>query len=55
MAGRNRLEVALVVNRMLDELEKESPLTCGILVARMYLGYEVKEIAERFGCEAAHL
>jgi RNA polymerase sigma factor (TIGR02999 family) len=49
MAGRNRLEVALAVNQLLDELEKESPLTCGILVARMYLGYEVKEIAERFG------
>lgn len=49
MAGRNRLEVALAVNQLLDELEKELCLTCGILVARMYLGYEVKEIAENFG------
>ncbi|MGC2695642.1 MAG: ECF-type sigma factor [Candidatus Angelobacter sp.] len=48
MVGRNRLEVALAVNRLLDELEKESPVICAIVVARMYLGYEIKEIAERF-------
>ncbi|HEU4413959.1 MAG TPA: sigma-70 family RNA polymerase sigma factor [Candidatus Angelobacter sp.] len=49
MAGRNRLEVALVVNSLLDELEKDAPVRCAILVAKMYLGYEVQEIAERFG------
>lgn len=49
MAGRNRLEVALVVNSLLDELERETPVRCSILVAKMYLGYEVQEIAERFG------
>lgn len=49
MAGRNRLEVRLTVDRLLDELEKESPTTCGILVAKIYFGYEVKEITEKFG------
>ena len=43
MAGRNRLESGVVVDRLLDELEKESPRTCGILVARMYLGHEVQK------------
>ena len=49
MAGRNRLEVAVAVNQQLDELEKEAPLTHRILLARMYLGFDVKEIAEEFG------
>ncbi len=49
MAGRNRQEVILAVDQMLDELGKESPLTFRILVARMYVGYEVKEIAEKYG------
>jgi RNA polymerase sigma factor (TIGR02999 family) len=48
MAGRNRLEVRLAVDRLLDELEKESPTACGILVAKLYFGYEVKEIMESF-------
>ncbi|HLJ27039.1 MAG TPA: ECF-type sigma factor [Candidatus Angelobacter sp.] len=48
MAGRNRLEVRLAVDRLLDELEKESPTTCGILVAKTYFGYEVKEIMKNF-------
>ncbi|HEV3041247.1 MAG TPA: sigma-70 family RNA polymerase sigma factor [Candidatus Angelobacter sp.] len=48
MAGRNRLEVRLAVDRLLDELEKESPTTCSILVARIYFGYEVKEIVKNF-------
>lgn len=49
MAGRTRLEVRLAVDRLLDELEKESPTTCGILVAKVYFGYDVKEITEHFG------
>jgi len=49
MAGRTRLEVRLVVDRLLDELEKESPTTCGIVVARIYFGYTVKEIMEQCG------
>ena len=48
MAGRNRLEVRLAVDRLLDELEKESPTTCGILVAKIYFGFEVKEIMKNF-------
>jgi RNA polymerase sigma factor (TIGR02999 family) len=48
-AGRNRLEVRLEVDRLLDELEKEAPTTCGILVAKIYFGFEVKEIMENFG------
>jgi RNA polymerase sigma factor (TIGR02999 family) len=49
MAGRNRLEVRLTVDRLLDELEKESPETCSVLVAKIYFGYEVKEITEKLG------
>lgn len=48
MAGRSRLEVRLAIDQLLDELEKESPTTCGILVAQAYFGYEVKEIMEKF-------
>ena len=48
MAGRNRLEVRLAVDRLVDELEKEQPITCSILVARTYFGYEVKEIVKNF-------
>ena len=48
MVGRSRLEVRLAVDRMLDELEKEDPITCGILVAKTYFGYEVKEIMKMY-------
>jgi len=48
MAGRNRLEVRLAVDSLLDELEKESATACGILVAQLYFGYDVKEIVENF-------
>lgn len=48
MAKRNRMEVRLAVDCLIDELEKEEPMTCAILVARIYMGYEVKEIAEIF-------
>lgn len=48
MAGRNRLEVCLAIDELLDELEKVSPITCGILVAKVYFGYEVKEIMKNF-------
>lgn len=49
MAGRTRLDVRLAVDGLLDEMEKESPATCSILVAKLYFGYEVKEIAENMG------
>jgi DNA-directed RNA polymerase specialized sigma24 family protein len=32
----------------LDDLEKELPTTCGILVAKIYFGFEVKEIMKNF-------
>jgi len=48
LAGRNRLEVRLEVDRLLDELEKQSPTTCGILVAKIYFGFDVEEIMEHF-------
>jgi RNA polymerase sigma factor (TIGR02999 family) len=46
MAGRNRMEVRLAIDQLLDELERESPVICTTLVAKLYFGYEVKEIAE---------
>lgn len=49
MAGRTRLDVRLAVDGLLDELEKESPATCSVLTAKLYFGYEVKEIAENLG------
>jgi RNA polymerase sigma factor (TIGR02999 family) len=48
LAGRNRLEVREAVDGLLDELEKESPVTCNILVARIYFGFDVKEIMKSF-------
>jgi RNA polymerase sigma factor (TIGR02999 family) len=48
MAGRTRLDVRLAVDRLLDEMEKELPTTCGIFVAQTYFGYEVKEIMKNF-------
>ena len=48
MAGRNRMEVRLAVDRLLDELEKEAPMACAVLVAKIYIGYDVKEIAKTF-------
>lgn len=46
MAGRNRMEVRLAVDRLLDELEKEKPMICAVMVAKGYLGYEDKEIVK---------
>ena len=48
MAGRNRLEVVLTINRLMDELELEQPDTFKVVVARMYVGYDMKEIAEMY-------
>jgi RNA polymerase sigma factor (TIGR02999 family) len=49
LAGHTRLEVRLAVDQLLDELEKESSTRCGIVVARIYFGYTVKEITENCG------
>jgi RNA polymerase sigma factor (TIGR02999 family) len=49
MAGRNRLEVVLIVDQLMDELEQEQPDIFKVVVARMYMGYDMKEIAEMYG------
>lgn len=46
MAGRSHMEVRLAVDRLMDDLEKEEPMISAVLVARSYMGYDVKEIAE---------
>lgn len=43
------LQVRVEVDQLLDELEKEFPTTCGIVVAQIYFGYTVKEIMEKCG------
>lgn len=48
MAGRSRLEVRVAVDELLDELEKESPTTCAILISQAYFGLEVTEIINKF-------
>jgi RNA polymerase sigma factor (TIGR02999 family) len=49
MAGRNRLEVILMVDQLMDELERELPDVFKVVVAKMYVGYEMDEIAEMYG------
>ena len=49
VARRNGLEELLNVDRLLDELEKENSITCAVLVASSYFGYENREIAEKLG------
>jgi len=45
-SGRTRLEVVVAVDALLDELEKESPRTCSVVVLMSYLGLSPKEAAE---------
>jgi RNA polymerase sigma factor (TIGR02999 family) len=45
-AGRTRLEMVVMVDELLDELEKESPQTCSVVVLMSYLGLTPKEVAE---------
>jgi RNA polymerase sigma factor (TIGR02999 family) len=49
IAGRTRLEAAVAVDRLLDELEKESPRTCSVVVLMSYLGLSSKEAADNLG------
>lgn len=46
-AGRTRLEVAIAVDELLDELEKESPRRCTVVVLMSYLGLTPEEAAEK--------
>lgn len=47
LAGKSQLEVRLAVDQLLEEMEQELPVVCSIVVARMYFGYEIQEIAEK--------
>ena len=40
LAGRNWLEKAVAIDELLDELEKEFPIRCSVVVFRSYLGLE---------------
>jgi RNA polymerase sigma factor (TIGR02999 family) len=48
-SGHTRLEVVVMVDGLLDELEKESPQTCSVVVLIAYLGLSQKEAAENLG------
>ena len=47
IAGRTRLEVAVAVDELLDELEKEAPRRCTVVVLMSYLGLTPQEAAEK--------
>lgn len=49
MAGKTRLEVAVAVDALLDELEKEFPRRCNVVVLISYLGLTPVEVAEKLG------
>lgn len=47
MAGHTRLEVVLAIDEQLDELEKEFPRRCNVVVLMSYLGLSAQETAEK--------
>jgi DNA-directed RNA polymerase specialized sigma24 family protein len=49
MAGKTRLDVAVAVDALLDELEKEFPRRCNVVVLISYLGLTPPEVAEKLG------
>jgi RNA polymerase sigma factor (TIGR02999 family) len=49
MAGHSKLEVALAVDELLDELEKEFPRRCNVVVLISYLGLTPGEAAVKLG------
>jgi len=49
MAGHSKLEVALAVDGLLDELEKEFPRRCNVVVLISYLGLTPGEAAVKLG------
>jgi RNA polymerase sigma factor (TIGR02999 family) len=53
LAGRNWLEIAVTVDSLLDELEKESPTKCSVVACRSYMGLSTKETAETLGLTEA--
>ena len=48
MAGRTRIDVWLAIQQLLEELEKESPMKCAVVVAKCFIGYEMRDIAKNF-------
>jgi RNA polymerase sigma factor (TIGR02999 family) len=48
MAGRTRMEVWLTVHQLLEEMEKEWPIRCAVVVAKCFIGYEMKDIVKNF-------
>jgi RNA polymerase sigma factor (TIGR02999 family) len=49
LARRNWLETFVTIDTLLDDLEKEAPIKCSVLVFRSYLGMSTKETAEALG------
>jgi len=47
LAGRNWLEKVVTIDKLLDELEQQSPTKCSVVVFRSYLGLSTKETAEK--------
>ena len=47
MGGRTRLELAVAVDEQLDELEKQHPRRCSVVVLMSYLGLTPQEAAEK--------
>jgi RNA polymerase sigma factor (TIGR02999 family) len=47
MAGRTRLDVAVAVDELLDDLETVSPRRCSVVVLMSYLGLTPQEAAEK--------
>lgn len=48
-AGRSRVEVAIAVDEQLDELEKEFPRRCNVVILMGYLGLTPQETAGELG------
>ena len=47
LARHDWLELALTIDKLLDELEEKSPTRCSVVVFRSYLGLSTKETAEK--------
>lgn len=48
-AGRSRVEVAIAVDEQLDEMEKEFPRRCNVIILMAYLGLTPQEAAKELG------
>ncbi|HEX2328115.1 MAG TPA: ECF-type sigma factor [Candidatus Angelobacter sp.] len=48
-SGRNRIELAIAVDRELEELDKVNPLCSSVIVLISFLGLSVEEAAQQLG------